>query len=84
MNKLDETFHNDANSKFLDPRNNFKSVALSIYPEYTLPSSLFALLIFTSRLDNYMVRYFLECVTGIITGSDTDPDSDLGKVTQNV
>ena len=69
MDKFFRIFVNDSKAQFLYPTNNFNSVALASYPGYFSNCSLKDL-----RMDDYLTRYMLECLTGIITGSDTLPD----------
>jgi hypothetical protein len=53
-------FQNDSSAKELNPQNNFEQFGI-----FSLPNT-----------DNDMIiRYLLECISGILTGSDNLPNS---------
>lgn len=72
MKKFFEEFFNDSAIQPLNPSNNFDPIALCTYPGYlTLP----ILPINHFSVDYYLIRYILESITGIPTGSDLKEDS---------
>jgi len=59
MKKFFDDFFNESATLPLNPTNNFDPAALCVYP----------------GLDSYLIRYILESITGIPTGSDLKEDN---------